>query len=504
MATIGELLKNRAYLSPELEAVVSPTARMTFLEYNRTVNRLAHYLLERGVGRGDRIAYLCQNHYLFPVIYLAVAKVGAITVPLNNRFKPEEIRWILEDCTPKMVLYDEEYEEVMSEIGELSLVESKIPVASGLAANRLFEEILRQRPDSEPDVEVDETDPALIIYTSGTTGRPKGVICTHANVFAAGLGNIHTLDLRYGDRFMFVTPLFHISGMMFIVNALIRGMTLVVMPQFDPLKIWEWIDAEKITGMMSVPPMLGYMLQALKWQDKAFPSLRGIVCGGSLVPEDWIRAFHDLGYPVIQVYGATEYTGAITYFLPQMEIEKCDSVGKPLYMTEIKIVDPFTGAELPPGEVGEIICRGGQVFSGYWNNPEETEKVLRQGWYHTRDVGKMDEQGYVYVIDRLRDMIICGGEKVFPAQVESVILRFPEVVEAAVVGVEHPVWGERPRAYVVKRDGSRLTEQEILDYVRSQLADYNLHEVVFVSELPKNSMGKIMKYVLREHANRSA
>ncbi|WP_124727294.1 class I adenylate-forming enzyme family protein [Staphylospora marina] len=502
MSTIGELLRQRTFLSPDVEAVVSPEDRLTYREYNAKVNRLAHYLLERGTQRGDRIAFLCQNHHLFPVIYLAAAKVGAIAVPLNTRLKPEEIRWMLEDCTPRIVFHDEEFTDKIAAVGNLALVDSFVPVSSGLKKNRMFEEILRQRPDAEPDVVVEENDPVLIIYTSGTTGRPKGVVCTHANVYAAALANVNTLDLRYMDRFMFVTPLFHISGMMFIINALVRGMTVVTFPSFDPLQIWNWIDQEKVTGMMSVPPMLGYMLQALKGQNKEFPSLRGILCGGATVPDDWIRAFHELGYPIIQVYGATEFTGAATYFLPHFDIERCDSVGKGVYGTEIKILDPITGAELPPGEPGEIVIRGKMVFEGYWNNPEASEEVIRGEWYHTKDIGKMDEEGYVYVIDRLRDMIICGGEKVYPAEVEYVIHRFPDVVECAVVGVEDPIWGEVPRAYIVKKEGSSLTENEVLSYVRSQLADYKLMDVVFLEQLPKNSMGKILKYVLREMAAR--
>ena len=275
-----------------------------------------------------------------------------------------------------------------------------------------FNSIFYTESDEEPDVEVHENryrHHYLHFRNHRKSQRGDQYPC---QCVCGGIGQcLNTLDLRKADRFLFVTPLFHISGMMFIINALIRGMALVIASNFTPSKLWNLIDEEKITGMMSVPSMLPFMLEMLKTIDKDIFSLRGIVCGGSLVPENYIKAFHDLGFSVIQVYGATEFTGAVTYFLPEMDINRCYSVGKGLYLTEIKIIDPLTGVECAPGEIGEILVRGDQVFAGYWNNPEETAKVLKNGWYHTQDLGRVDEEGYLYVIDRLRDMIVCGGKK---------------------------------------------------------------------------------------------
>lgn len=496
MTTIGELLNGRVYLSPQIEAVVTETKRITFREYNQLVNQLAHFLLERKVKKGDRIAFLCKNSLPFPLIYLAAVKIGAIAVPINTRLKADEVKWIVENCEAKMLFYDHDFEHIDPFIKEKDHSIMAIQVHS-----EKFEELFAHYPDEEPDIQVFPHDPAIIIYTSGTTGQPKGVISTHANVYAAALSNVHTLDMRFQDRFLFVTPLFHISGMMFIINAIVRGMTLVLRPQFHPTQLWDVVEEEKVTGMMSVPAMLNYMYETLKYTDRNIDTLRGIVCGGSLVPERMIRYFYDLGFSVIQVYGATEYTGAITYWMPEMGIENCGSVGKGVYLTEIRIVDPLTGEQLPPGEIGEIVVRGEQTFLGYWNREDETEKVLKNGWYHTRDVGKLDENGFLYVLDRLRDMVICGGEKIFPAQVEPVILELEEVQEVAVVGVKHPVWNELPRAYVVKKENATITKEEIFHHVRQKLADYKLVEVEFINELPKNSMGKVLKYVLRDMAN---
>lgn len=496
MTTIGDLLNGRVYLSPHLEAVVTETKRINFKEYQRLVNQLAHFMLERKVEKGDRVAFLCKNTLPYPIIYLAAVKIGAIAVPINTRLKPDEVKWIVGHCEAKILFYERDFAHTVSFLKEDDQSVIKVQVDS-----ENLEKLIGHYPDIEPEVQVFAHDPAIMIYTSGTTGQPKGVVSTHANVYAAALSNVNTLDMRYQDRFLFVTPLFHISGMMFIINALVRGMTLVLRPEFHPTQLWDVVEQEKITGMMSVPAMLNFMYETLKHTDRDIDSLRAIVCGGSLVPERMIRYFYDLGFSVVQVYGATEFTGAITYWTPDMGIENSGSVGKGVYLTEIRIVDPLTGEQLPPGEIGEIVVRGEQVFSGYWNQEEETQKVLKNGWYYTRDVGKLDENGFLYVIDRLRDMIICGGEKIFPAQVEPAILELEGVEEVAVVGVKHPVWNELPRAYVVKKENATITEREILAHVRQKLADYKLIDVQFIDKLPKNSMGKVLKYVLRDMAN---
>ena len=502
MAVIGELLRHRARLSPDLEAIVSGSERITYREYNKRVNQLAHYFQQNQIGKGDRIAILCKNSHPFPLIYMAAAKIGAITVPINWRIKTDDIRYILEDCSPSILFYDGDFEQVLPLVGELPFLKQSICVDKGGKIQAVFSDIFAETSAEEPKVDVLESDPAILIYTSGTTGRPKGVVSSHANIFAGSISNTTTLDLRQKDRFLFVTPLFHISGMMFMVGALLRGLTLVLSTQFHPVKIWDFINAERITGMMSVPSMLSFMYEVLKTQDVDVPSLRMILCGGSKVPETIIQQMDELGYGVAQVYGATEYTGAITYWTPDMGLDYCASAGKAVYLTELKIIDPTTGETLPLGEVGEVVCRGPLTFSGYWNQPEETEKVLRKGWYHTQDVGWMDEHGFLYIVDRLRDMIITSGENVFPAQVEATLLKLEEVAEVAVVGVKHSVWGELARAYVVRKEGAAITEEEILEYAHKHLPIHYLHEVVFIDELPKNGMGKVMKYMLREHANK--
>ncbi|PTM57707.1 class I adenylate-forming enzyme family protein [Desmospora activa] len=499
MATIGECIRHRARLSPQIEAVVSGDNRITFADFNQMVNQLAHYFISHQVEKGDRIALVCNNSIPFPLLFMAAAKVGAVIIPINWRLKTAEIQWILEDCKPCMLFYHEEFEQV-EPLLNLPFLKQAICVGTGERIYDSFRERFASLPPTEPTVLVLEEDPALIIYTSGTTGKPKGVICTHRNVYNACLSNNNTLDLRMGDRFLFVTPLFHISGMIFTVGVCVRGITLVLGTQFHPVEIWNQIEKERVTAMMSVPSMLPYMLQTLQARESDPLSLRWILCGGSLVPTQLIHAFNEMGYPIAQVYGATEYSGAITYWIPEMGIENCGSVGKAVYLTELKIVDPTTNEAVPPGEMGEVVCRGDLIFSGYWNNPEATEEVIQNGWLHTRDVGWMDEEGFLYIVDRLRDMIITSGENVFPAEVEAVIQQLDQVAESAVVGVKHDVWGELARAYIVQTEGGTLTEEQVLAHVHQHLAEHKLREVVFVGELPRNGMGKVMKYVLRDHA----
>ncbi len=500
MATIGQLLKSRAELSPDLEAIVWEQERITYHQYNQKVNRLANYLLAHQIKYGDRVALISKNTYAFPLVYLAAMKVGAIIVPVNTRLKLDETRWIINDCKPKALFYDVEFSELLNRIPDGVDLRLSVLIENNGKINDRFIQILESGSADEPNVMVKNQDLATMIYTSGTTGNPRGVLSTHANVYAAALTNINTLDLRYADRFLFVTPLFHVSGMMFIINSLVRGMTLIL-GTFSPVHLWELVEKERITGMMSVPSMLGFMLQTCKTTEYTLSSLRGIICGGSTVPAEIIREFNEFGFSIIQVYGATEFTGAAAYFLADMDLSKSKSVGKVLYLNEVRIVDPLTGETLPPGEIGEVVIRGDQVFTGYWNNPEETEKVLKNGWYYTKDVGYLDSEGYLYIIDRLRDMIICSGEKIFPAQVESVIAEIEGVQEVAVVGIKDPIWGELPKAYVVKSSDAELSKEFVLKYTRSKIADFNIQDVEFIEELPKNSMGKVLKYVLREYGN---
>ncbi|WP_108021328.1 class I adenylate-forming enzyme family protein [Melghirimyces profundicolus] len=503
MFTVGEILKNRADYSPDLEAVVAPDTRYTYGEYNRWVNRLAHFLLELDVRKGDRVAILCSTNHPFAMVFLAAAKVGAVAVPLNWRLTPRELKRLMEKSGPKVLFYEEEFTALADVLEPLDFLERMVRVGVDQKMNPAFEEALLERPDQEPGVDVGPGEPVVLTYTSGTTGEPKGVVATHANLFASGTSVGMSLDLRKGDRFLATTPLFHISGAAFIPHAPLMGLTTVYMPKFHPVQIWELVERERITHLLALPPMLPYMLTPLMEGDWDTGSLREIFCGGAEVPEDLIRQYHSLGFPIVQIYGASEFCGPITFWTPEMGMDRCRSVGKKV-LGELKLVDPETGEEPSPGEMGEIFCRGPQVSPGYWRDSEATTRNLKGGWFRTGDAGWLDEDGFLHIAGRYGDIIHHQNEKIFPAQVEAVLLELEDIEEVAVVGVRDGDRGEVPRAYAVTKEGSGLTEESILGYARERLAEHKLQEVVLKDALPKNGLGKILKYVLKEEANQPA
>ncbi|QKG85032.1 AMP-binding protein [Kroppenstedtia pulmonis] len=497
MLTIGGILRKRANISPDLEALISNSDRYTYRELNQRANQLANYLLKCNIQKGDRVAILCSTHHPFVTIFMAIAKIGAIAVPLNWRLNPAELEWMAHDSQPQALFYEEEFSDGASILSACASLHHVIKVGRANSLEPEFAAIFREESMSEPLVDVHEDDPAVLTYTSGTTGKPKGVVSTHQTLHASGVATFMMLDMHMKDRMLMCTPLFHISGIAFISNAPLAGITTVCMPQFHPVHIWDLVRQEQITHMFAIPVMLKYMLPAVINGEAESGTLREILCGGTNVPRDLIEQYDSLGFPIAQVYGASEYSGVISLWRSQMGKETCGSAGKWL-IGEVKILDPDNGRELPVGEVGEIICKGPQLFQGYWNNPKETEKVLQDGWFHTGDAGKLDEQGFLYVVDRYKDMINCSGEKVFPAQVEAVIREIEGVEEVAVIGIEDKIWGEVPQACVVKSADSSLSEEEILHYCHQKLAQYKLTGVTFVEELPKNAAGKVLKYVLRE------
>ncbi|MBH8599223.1 MULTISPECIES: class I adenylate-forming enzyme family protein [unclassified Thermoactinomyces] len=500
MRTITDIMNYRVHFTPGLEALVDRGKRYTYQEYNHRVNQMAHYLLELKVKKGDRIAILCKNNYLFPVIVLATMKLGAIAVPLNWRLNPNELEYILRDSKPAVVFYDKEFSFLLSEAKKPDLQFTEIRAESGIDGLLSLETLLHNRPVDEPDVVLHEDDPATIIYTSGTTGNPKGVVTSHKSWIFSVIATANALEWRFRDRYLAAAPLFHVSGIIITLGAIYQGMTIVFMEDFDPSKIWELIEAERIATMFAVPTMFIYMLPELMRSQKEITSLRNFIVGGSPVPRKLIEQYDLYGYEITQVYGCTECTGLFSVWHPHMGMEKCISSGKTILGGELKIINPETGQEVPTGEVGEILIRGPQLFMGYWNNPEATRKALRDGWFCTGDAGKVDEDGFLYVLDRYKDMIICGGTNIYPAQVEGVIKELDDVLEVALIGIPHAVWGEIPRAYIVKKPGSNLTEADVLYHCHQKLANYKVSEVVFIDSLPKNNVGKVLKRVLREQA----
>jgi len=494
---IAETLIHRARLTPDDEGFVGLDYRYSFKEVNRRVNRFASYLKQQGVLPGERVALLCKNNEHLAVAIYAAAKTGCVTVVLNWRLQVQELDYILNNCKASFLLYDEDFE------GTVNQLRDTIPVKfyvrkGGQGPDPEFESALSQQPESEPVLIGGGDDPAIIMYTSGTTGKPKGATLTHNNLLWSSLGLSHTLDWNYKDRFLLVAPLFHIGGLAPLVTNVHKGATTIFVPNFDPKAVWATIASEKITGMMSVPLMLQAMLMVARTSDVDSSSLRWVICGASAVPESLIRAYLEIGVKVQQVYGITEFSGGVTFWLHNMPLEKCSTHGKPIFYAQLKVVDPQTGVERKPGDVGEILCKGPIVFKGYWDNPKASSEAVVDDWYRSGDLGRVDEEGYFTVVDRLKDMIIGGGENIYPAELETVIMSHPSVAEVAVVGVPDNKWGEIPVAYVVKKPGATVESEDILRLCKEKLASFKcVREVRFEDALPKNPVGKILKNVLK-------
>lgn len=496
MYPVGEFLRRRADFSPNLEALVSNETRITYREYNHRVNQVAHYLLSEGVEKGERIAVLCATDHPFCTLFYAIAKVGAILVPINYRLTSTEIDWMVESSKPRFLFYDEAFSNIVDSLS--TDIEKKIKVSIDDELDPSFGQIFTFYPDTEPYIEIDMEETCVITFTSGTTGKPKGVCTTHANLYHATMASMLATQPAYGNRQLASAPLFHISGVCTISAAPLFASTLVFIPHIHPAYILDMVEKENINTLFAAPSLLHLMLPRLLKSGQDFPSLKEIYSGGSPVPASLIKQFDSLGYPLNVGYGATECTGGVTFWQSR-DMDHIGSVGK-LLVGEIKIIDPETNQELPPGQIGEIVVKGPFVFKGYWNDFEATRNVLKKGWFHTGDAGKIDEEGFLYIVDRYKDMIATSGEKVFPAEVEAVINQLDGVVEAAVIGVPDPVWSELARAYVVKAPESDLTETDVLEHCHSRLAKYKLTQVQFIDQLPKNGMGKVLKYVLRKQA----
>lgn len=491
---IGKLLQNRAVLMGEKEAFVHQSKRWTFQQMNERANGFANYLKKLGLSKGDRIGLLCKNNEDFVAVLMGAAKIGVVTVVLNWRLQVAELQYIIEHSKVKMIVHDVDFKPVVSALQELIPLDYIISNETEPSLKTMFE-----GNTDEPEYSAYNDEVVLIMYTSGTTGKPKGAMISHNNLFAAGMGLSQTIDWWEEDHFLMVAPFFHIGGIAPLITNIMCGSTMVFMEAFEPMAAWQIIKDEKITTMMTVPTMLAYLLKTYELANADVSSIRNITCGASSVPSPLILGFRQLGVPVQQVYGITEYTGAVTMWKEQMNRDKFDSMGKSVMHGEMRIVDGKSGNVLPAGEVGEILLQGPQVFVGYFENSEATHQVLKDGWYYTGDVGYIDSDGYLYVVDRMKDMIISGGENIYSAELELVLSTHANVADVAVIGVPDEKWGEIPRAYIVATQEGSISEEEIIQYCKEKLASYKaVKEVLFVEQLPRNAVGKLLKQQLKQ------
>ncbi len=515
-ATLGSIFDQTVSKFPNKEALVDLKRgqRWTYGEWRDDVHRCANALTAAGVGKGDRVSTFLFNTSELATTLFACAKIGAIFNPINFRLKSEEVAYILNDATPKVVMF----EEVLKE--QVASIQSQFPDTQFWYINeetpsyaKNYHEEVGKAQTTSPSVEVSESDTYAIMYTSGTTGRPKGVIHRHRDMAEQSLICTAVLHYTKNDVGLVIAPMFHCAELHCCVIPRVQaGASSIIMHQFNPAAAVDTVEQEKVTVMFAVPTMWSMMAELEGAASKVKSLQRGLYGAAPMAPVLVKRVKDILGIDLIQAYGQTEMGPAITFLAEDEQLTKVGSAGKPAYNHEIRIVQPNEDGPsepdnvLKPGQVGEIIVKGPCMMAGYFNREEATEKAMYKGWYHSSDLGYMDEDGYLYVADRVDDMIISGGENIYPREVEDVLHEHDSVQDVAVLGIPDEKWGESVLAFVVTKDPT-LTAEELEKFCKNNdnLAGYKRpRHYQFVDELPRNASGKIQKFLLREQLAENA
>ena len=504
-----DLLDVGAHEHPDREFAVQGARRLTYADAAAATHRLAGAFIERGLVHSDRVAVLARNSIDMVLLYFAAARAGVVPVPLNYRLAPPEWHYIINDAQARVLFAAGDYIDAVGSIrADLATVERFVALDGvGPPGWEDYREWRSADPGAAPGRDVTADDDVYQMYTSGTTGHPKGAVLTHRAVTANAAQIARVCCGPPGERSLVVAPLFHAGAVPSAFSPIVWGGSLVLVDQFDPGEVVRMLDEERIGFAVLVPAMLQACLTSVPdVTERRYEQLRLIYYGSSPIAEPTLRqaiAVFRCGF--MQSYGMTEAAQSLTFLTPADHERALAgnphlllSAGRPADDTEVRIVDP-TGTPVPDGTIGEVVARGPQVMRGYWNLPEATAEALRDGWLHTGDAGVMDGEGYLFIQDRVKDMIVSGGENVYPREVEEVLFQHPAVREAAVIGVPDPRWGETVKAVVALREGVDATGEDIVTFCRSRLGGFKLpRSVDFVEALPRNAAGKVLKRELRE------
>ncbi|MEE4146351.1 MAG: long-chain fatty acid--CoA ligase [Halieaceae bacterium] len=499
---LGLHLTQRAGLSPDLEAYVEPSTntRLTFAGLNELANRCCSAMTGLGLEPGDRAALLMQNCVEFVALFYAAAKLGIVVVPLNTRLTPSELSFILSDSGTKALFYG-------AECGELTRgikankdhplgITTWVRVRPGEGEDPGLEALLEQATDAEPDVVRGGDDNLFIMYTSGTTGLPKGVVHTHETISWAALSWATTMDIRYRDRSLLPLPMFHVAALTSVITGAVGGGTIISMPNFDPMAVWSLIREERVTTGGSVPAILNFMRQVPDFATFDSEHFRCFITGAAPMPKALIEIYNEKNMQVVQGYALTETGGGGSFLLNEYALSKIGSAGAPAMFTEIRVRD--SEGNISSRGTGEVVIKAPFVMKEYWNRPEATAEAFDNGWFRTGDIAEIDEDGFIFIKDRIKDMIISGGENIYPAEVENVIIAHPAVTEVAVIGLPDEKWGEIACAIVVGNQ-DETSEEDIIACCAGKLSRYKLpKKVIFIEAIPRNPAGKVLKRVLRE------
>ena len=506
---LGEMLARNARKCPDVEGIIFRDKRVTYRELDERVNRLANALLLKGIKKGDNVGLLMPNSKEMLDIFFATAKMGAVNVPVNIRLSPPEIAYILDNAGVRTLFFRENFIETVEKIkGDLPLIEKYILInGEGGGGYENYEDVLSTGHPVRPEVRLQDDDEAFIIYTAGTTGKPKGAVLTHKNLIINAMTTCQETafslprrpDLPFiTQKVMSITPFFHIAGILSVVKNMVT-LTPMVIEDFDPVRLLRAIETERITYLFLVPAMWLLVLNHPDFMKYDVSSLRTAAYGADITPnalkERILESFPNAG--LYEAFGQTEMTATTVFMKHQDALRKEGSVGLPFFNVEVRVVDDHM-EDVAVNEVGEIVYRGPGMFKGYYKNPEATKDAFEGGWFHSGDLVRRDEEGFVYVVDRKKDMIISGGENIYSAEIEAMLLTHPKIREAAVIGIPDPKWGEAVKAFVVLKPGEKATAEEIIEFSLENLARFKRPKAVeFIPTLPRSATGKVLKRELR-------
>ena len=496
---ISYLLTSMADKVPNKAAFVFENVRMSYKELNSRVNRLAHTLLDIGVRKGDKVALMSMNSAYYPEIFFATLRAGGVFVPINFRLSLDEVSYIVNHSDAKVFLFEKELaSKIICARSHLPKVEKFICIDADAGEDiQNYENLVKMYPDSAPDVNVSLEDDCELVYTSGTTGRPKGVVLTHENVFSTMLSAIIGRELRLGPIQLVVSPMYHVAGLNNHFGTTVAlGGTAIIMRQFDPEAVMKVIQKERIEHFPAASTIFNLLVLAIEGKQYDTSSVVHLQSGSANTPVEVRKKLARL-FPsavgVYEAYGLTEVGDGVVFLTGKDSLARPASIGKAGLFAQLKVVDD-NGREVAVGEVGEITIKGPVVMKGYYKNKEETENTIRNSWLYTGDLGKLDDEEYLYIVGRKKDMIISGGENIYPREIEEVLWQHPKIAEVAVIGVPDKKWGESVRAVVQLKSGEGMTVEEVVDFCKKRIASYKKPKsVVFVDEIPKNPSGKTLK-----------
>ncbi len=502
---LRELVKSQAEKYKDKVFLYWKDMTVSYSQLDALSNKVANFLYDLGIRKGDKVSVYLPNMPEFVYLYLGIPKIGAVTGPVNALFKPREVKFVVGHSEAKAIVTIPKFMERVNQIkGELHNLEYIIVIGKSVEGTLNYGELMEKAsPDAPPEVDIDEKeDPAAILYTSGTTGFPKGVLQTHFNIRRNAEMIRDFLKANEHFRFMLILPLFHVNAQIVTVMApLSIGASCILTPGFSAQTHWETVAKYKASSFSCVPTVLSVLLR-MPHENLDLSSLKFIICGAAPLPVEVFKEFEKtFKCKIVEGYGLTEGTCASSVNPIPTETEdrrKVGSIGIPLPGNEMKIVDS-NGNDVPANNKGEIVVKGDNIMKEYFKNPEANAETLKDRWLYTGDIGYMDDDGFFFITDRKKDMIIRGGENIYPREIEEVIYSHPAVLLGTVIGVRDEIYGELPKAFIVLKEGESITEEEIIAYCKKHLADFKVPKYVeFRTSLPQTPTGKIMKQPLRE------